>query len=457
MKRKLCAGVALAAIIGGGAAFSDGAAAQNLIFAPGADERLNWASFEAFAEAHDFSGERMTVAGPWTGRDARLVESVLAYFAAATGAEVVYSGSDSFEQDIVISTQAGSAPNIAVFPQPGLAADMAAQGFLEPLGEDTADWVRENYSAGESWVDLGSFTGPDGDDALYGFFYKVDVKSLVWYSPDQFFEAGYDTPETMAELKALTEQIVADGGTPWCIGLGAGAATGWPATDWVEDLMLRLHAPEIYDGWVDNAIPFDDARVVEAIEEYGWFARNDDFVAGGVEAVPTTDFRDSPAGLFTFPPECYMHKQASFIPTFFPEGTEYGFDVDFFYFPAFEDRDLGNPVMGAGTLFAIADDSQAARGLMSFLQTPIAHEIWMAQSGFLTPYLAANPEAYGDDALRAMGEILLEATTFRFDASDLMPGEIGAGAFWTGMVDYTTGADAEDVAGAIQGRWDAMR
>jgi len=165
MKRKLCAGVALAAIIVGGSAFSDATVAQELVFAPGEDERLNWASFDAFAEAHDFSGERLTVAGPWTGRDARLVESVLAYFAAATGAEVVYSGSDSFEQDIVISTQAGSAPNIAVFPQPGLAADMAAQGFLEPLGDDTADWVRENYSAGESWVDLGSFTGPDGDDA----------------------------------------------------------------------------------------------------------------------------------------------------------------------------------------------------------------------------------------------------------------------------------------------------
>ena len=311
--------------------------------------------------------------------------------------------------------------------------------------------------AGESWVDLGSFTGPDGDDALYGFFYKVDVKSLVWYSPDQFFEAGYDIPETMEELKALTEQIVADGGTPWCIGLGAGAATGWPATDWVEDLMLRLHAPEVYDGWVDNSVPFDDPRVVEAIEEYGWFARNDAFVAGGAEAVPTTDFRDSPAGLFTFPPECYMHKQASFIPTFFPEGTEYGFDVDFFYFPAFEDRDPGNPVLGAGTLFAIADDSEAARGLMAFLQTPIAHEIWMAQSGFLTPYHEANPEAYGDDALRAMGEILREATTFRFDASDLMPGEIGAGAFWTGMVDYTTGDDAGDVASTIEERWDAMR
>jgi alpha-glucoside transport system substrate-binding protein len=152
-----------------------------------------------------------------------------------------------------------------------------------------------------------------------------------------------------------------------------------------------------------------------------------------------------------------MHRQASFIPSFFPEGTEIGLDADFFYFPAYAEEDLGQPVLGAGTLFTIASDSDAARVFIDFLQTPIAHEVWMAQSGFLTPYGAVNPEAYATDALRRMGDILLDATTFRFDASDLMPGEIGAGAFWSGMVDYTTGADAEAVAASIQDRWDAIQ
>jgi alpha-glucoside transport system substrate-binding protein len=451
MKSRLFAGVALVALTAGAAQ------AQDLIFAPGSTDTMNWDSFEAFSAANDFSGQTVSIVGPWTGRDAELVNNTLAYFAAATGATVNYSGSDSFEQDIVISTQAGSAPNLAVFPQPGLAADLASRGALAPLDEATADWVRENYAAGQSWVDLGTYAGPDGSDALYGFFYKVDVKSLVWYSPDQFAEAGYDIPSTMEELVALSEQIVADGGTPWCIGLGSGAATGWPATDWVEDMMLRLHTPDVYDGWVDNSIPFDDARIVEAIELYGSFARNDAWVQGGSQAVATTDFRDSPAGLFSFPPECYMHKQASFIPTFFPEGSEYGVDYDFFYFPAFAEKDLGAPVLGAGTLFAITDDSEATRGLIEFLKTPIAHEIWMAQSGFLTPHTGVNLAAFSSDSLRAMNSILLEATTFRFDASDLMPGEIGAGAFWTGMVDYTGGAESGAVATAIQERWNSMR
>lgn len=425
-----------------------------LVFEPGEGD-FNWTSFAEFAEAHDLAGETITIAGPWTGEDARLVNSVLAYFEEATGATVNYSGSDSFEQDIVISAQAGSPPNIAVFPQPGLAADLAARGFLSPLAEGTDDWIRENYAAGDSWVDLGTYEGPDGE-ALFGFFYKVDVKSLVWYSPEQFEEAGYEVPQTMEELKDLTQQIADDGVTPWCIGLGSGAATGWPATDWVEDIMLRLHEPEVYDDWVSNEMRFDDPRVVEAIEEFGWFVRNDAFVQGGAQAAATTDFRDSPSGLFSFPPQCYMHKQASFIPTFFPDGSEYGEDFDFFYFPASSERDLGNPVLGAGTLFAITNDSDATRALMEFLKTPIAHEIWMAQSGFLTPYLDVNSDVFGDDSLRAMNDILLEATTFRFDASDLMPGEIGAGAFWTGMVDFVTGADADAVARTIQERWDAI-
>jgi alpha-glucoside transport system substrate-binding protein len=89
-------------------------------------------------------------------------------------------------------------------------------------------------------------------------------------------------------------------------------------------MMLRTQPPDVYDKWVSNEVPFTDPRVIGAIEEFGYFARNDDFVAGGAGAVATTDFRDSPKGLFSSPPQCYMHHQASFIPAFFPEGTEIG-------------------------------------------------------------------------------------------------------------------------------------
>ncbi|MCP3971423.1 MAG: carbohydrate ABC transporter substrate-binding protein [Rhodobacteraceae bacterium] len=401
--------------------------------------------------------EQVTVFGPWLGPDQANVEKVLAGFAAASGHDVRYVGSDSFEQQVMVDAEAGSAPNVAAFPQPGLAAGMAARGFLTPLADGTGDWIRENYAAGQSWVDLGTYAGADGNKALYGFFYKIDVKSLVWYSPENFEDAGYEVPTTMEELKALTDQIVADGETPWCIGLGSGGATGWPATDWVEDMMLRTQPPEVYDQWVSNEIKFDDPRVIAAIEEFGAFARNDDYVAGGAGVVASTDFRDSPKGMFSSPPQCYMHRQASFIPAFFPEGNIVGEDSDFFYFPAYAGKDLGTPVLGAGTVWGITNENQAAHDLIAYLQTPKAHEDWMALKGFLTPYKGVNPDAFGDPTLRKMNDILLGATTFRFDGSDLMPGGVGAGSFWTGMVDYAGGKSAADVAAEIQSSWDALK
>ena len=399
----------------------------------------------------------VSVFGPWLGPDQENVEAVLDGFAKATGHDYSYVGSDSFEQQVRIDAAAGSAANVSVFPQPGLAADLASAGQLTPLASGTADWVRENYAAGQSWVDLGTFSGPSGADDLYGFFYKVDLKSLVWYNPENFDDAGYEVPNSMEELKALSDQIVADGGTPWCIGLGSGGATGWPATDWVEDLMLRTQSPAVYDQWVSNDIKFNDPRVVAAIEEFGAFARNDDYVAGGANAVATTDFRDSPKGMFSSPAQCYMHRQASFIPAFFPEGTVVGEDADFFYFPSYESKNLGNPVLGAGTVWGITNNSPEAHALMTYLQSTEANEIWMARKGFLTPHKGVDTSKFSDPTLRKMNDILLNATTFRFDASDLMPGGVGAGSFWTGMVDYSGGKPAKDVADGIQASWDSLK
>ncbi len=435
------------------ALFAGTAGAQDLKFAPGEDARFHWDSYDAFAAAHDLTGQELTISGPWLGPDQELVESMLAYFEAATGADVKYVGSDSFEQQVQIDTEAGSAANISVFPQPGLLASLAGRGYVAELTDADADWLRENYAAGQSWVDLSTANGADGEPGLYGFFYKIDVKSLVWYVPENFEDAGYEVPETMEDLKALTEQIVADGGTPWCIGLGSGAATGWPATDWVEDMMLRTQSPADYDAWTKHEIPFNDPKVVEAIDAFGWFAKNDAYVAGGSGAVASTDFRDSPKGLFSSPPQCYMHRQASFIPSFFPEGTEIGVDADFFYFPAYAEKDLGKPVLGAGTVFGITNDSEAARVFIEWLKTPIAHEVWMAQTGFLTPLTTVNTDVYGDSTLKKMGEILLGADTFRFDGSDLMPPGVGQGTFWTGMVDYVGGKSAQEVADAIEASW----
>jgi alpha-glucoside transport system substrate-binding protein len=446
MKTKFFASAAALAL------FAGAASAQDLKF-PVGEGAFNWDSYKAYDEATNLDGQSIKLFGPWRGEDQVLVESMLAYFTAASGVKVEYSSSEGYEQQLVIDAEAGSPPDVAVLPQPGLIGDLAAKGFVVPLTDADRAFLNDNYGAGPSWAALGTYKGKDGAEALFAFPYKADVKSLVWYSPDNFADAGYEVPTTMEDLKALTDKIVADGGTPWCIGLGSGGATGWPATDWVEDMMLRTQKPEVYDAWVNHSMPFNSPEVVAAIEEFGAFARNDKYVAGGAAAVATTDFRDSPKGLFTSPPQCYMHRQASFIPSFFPEGTELGKDADFFYFPAYAGKDLGQPVLGAGTLAFIMKDSPAARAFIDFLKTPIAHEVWMAQTGFVTPHKGVNVDVYGSAALKKQGEILANATTFRFDGSDLMPGAVGAGSFWTGMVDYSGGKSAQEVADAIEASW----
>ncbi|MBB4404886.1 alpha-glucoside transport system substrate-binding protein [Agrobacterium tumefaciens] len=453
MRKTLLATAAVMALLSG-AAF-----AADLKFAPGGDAKFNWKSYEDFKAAHaDLKGQTLTIFGPWRGEDEALFQSVLAYFADATGVNVRYSSSENYEQQIVIDTQAGSPPNIAILPQPGLLADLAAKGFLVPLGDVTASWVKENYGAGQSWVDLGSYKGKDGNKAYFAFPFKADVKSLVWYVPENFEEAGYKVPESMEDLLKLTDQIVADGGTPWCIGLGSGGATGWPATDWVEDLMLRTQPLDVYQKWTTNEVKFTDPAVVEAINEFGKFAKNEKYVSGGVAAVASTDFRDSPKGLFDIPPKCYLHHQASFIPSFFPEGTKVGTDADFFYMPTYASKpELGKPVLGAGTLVTITKEAPAAKAFVEFLQTPIAHEVWMAQSSFLTPYKGVNVETYANEQMKRQGEILTTATSFGFDGSDLMPGKIGAGAFWTGMIDFVGGKSADQVASDIQKAWDGLK
>ena len=423
------------------------------------DNRFSWDSLAKF-ESMDLSGQEIRFDGPWISGDEENLKNVLAYFEEATGAKVQYNGSNDFEQLVLVDMKAGNSPNIAAWPQPGTVAELASQGELTPLRDSVKGAVMDQYAAGQSWADLGTYADASGNAAMFGLPYNVNLKSLVWFVPENFEDAGYEIPQSMEELIALTDQIVDDGGTPWCIGMESGGATGWVGTDWMEDIMLRTQPASVYDQWVSNEIPFNDPAVINAMETFGFFALNDDYIDGNSASIASIFFGDSPNGLFESPAKCYMHRQASFIPAFFPEeyqGDAVGTDVDFFYFPAYEGKDLGKPVLGGGTLITMMEESEAAHVFMDYLTSPIAHELWMAGSGFLTPHAGANLDAYSSDVLRKQGEIFLNATTFRFDASDLMPGAIGAGAFWTGMVDYTNGKSSEQVTAEIQAAWDAIK
>ena len=205
---------------------------------------------------------------------------------------------------------------------------------LEDLGYNVDDL---NATFGEYFVSLGEFEGQH-----YGLPTNSNWKSLIWYPKDDFDKAGYEIPETWDELMALSDQIVADGGTPWCVGFESGTSTGWPATDWVEDIMLATAGQDTYTQWVNHEIPFTDPAVKTAVQDFGDVMFHPGYVLGGADQTPSIAFGDAPLPMFDNPPGCWLHRQATFINAFFPKGTEYGVDYSAFPFPTIDQT--GRPV-----------------------------------------------------------------------------------------------------------------
>ncbi|MEB3212871.1 MAG: ABC transporter substrate-binding protein [Leptolyngbyaceae bacterium] len=388
----------------------------------------------------------VTVLGVIVGEQQEKFEQAIAPFEEATGIDVVYEGTDAFATLLPVRVDSGNAPDIAMFPRPGLMADFATEGQLIPLNAFlSAEALAESYP--EDWINLGTI-----DDQIYGVWYRASVKSLVWYSPPAFDAAGYTIPETWDEMRVLSDQIVADGGVPWCLGMESGDATGWVGTDWIEDIMLRTQGGEVYDQWVTHEIPFDAPEVAEAFEEFGAIALNPDYVLGGTVGVISTPFGDSPNGLFADPPDCYLHRQANFIASFFPEDVVLGEDVDVFPLPPIDDA-YGLPVLVAGDVFSMFNDTPEARQFLEYLTTSEPHEIWASLGGFISPHKAVAVDVYPDPVSQKQAEILANADSVRFDGSDMMPGAVGTGAFWTSVVNYVGGSDLETVLADIEASW----
>ncbi len=385
----------------------------------------------------------VTVLGVWGGSEYENFRDSVFPFTERTGIGMAFEGTRDLAAVLTTRVEAGNPPDLAILPNPGQLYELAAAGKLVPLDSFMdVEALRKTY--GDSWVDLASYDGH-----VYGIFYKVAVKSLVWYNPKAFAAKGYAIPTTWDELIALSDQIVADGGTPWCIGLESGAASGWPGTDWIEDLMLRTAGPEVYDKWVRHEIPWTDPAVKRAWELFGQIARNEAYVYGGTAGVLSTNFGDSPAPMFDDPPGCYMHRQASFITGFFPEGLTPGEDYDFFPFPPV-DETWGTPALIAGDVIVMFNDTPEARQLMEYLASAEPQEIWAGKGGFISANKEVSLDVYPDELTRKMAQIIVEAKVARFDGSDLMPAAVGAGSFWSGVLDYVGGEDLDAVLEAIE-------
>lgn len=403
------------------------------------------------AMAGEYAGTVVSMMGPFVQDDERKFNDSVAAFEEATGIDIQYEGTQEFETIINTRVDGGDAPDIADFPQPGLLANHVRDGSVV----DVSTFMPEEYLKGQyldSWLDMAQMEGPDGPITA-GVWTRFNGKSLVWYPKKAFDEAGYTVPTTWAELEELQATIASDGDTPWCIGIESGAATGWAATDWMEEFMLRTTSLENYDKWVAGELKFASPEVKAAAEKLAEIWLNPDYVFGGADGIVSTAFGDAPAPMFEDPPRCWLHKQGNFITSFFPQGLQAGVDYDVFYLPGIDEQ-YGKPFLVAGDIYAMFNDRPEVRAAMEFFSRGESLKEWLGQAGTLATQKDVQLDWYGDDVERGVAELAMGATSVRFDASDLMPGEVGAGSFWTGMTSWIAGnVDLDTALAEIDASW----
>ena len=379
----------------------------------------------------------------WSGTELEAFQKVVGAFEDKTGIDVkVESVGRDLPTVLVTRFEAGNPPDLAAMPNPGQMAEFVARGGLVPV-EGFVDLSQHP----KAFVDLATV-----GDHVYGIFISADLKSLVWYNPDALYAEGLAPADSWDELMYITETLASRGKVPWAVGLESGAASGWPGTDWIEDIMLRTAGPELYDKWVAHEIPWTHPAVKRAFELFGAIVRNEDYVYGGTTGALSINFGDSPAVLWDEPPGAYLHRQATFIKSFIanahPE-LDLDRDVAFFVFPPIDPK-WGTPLLGAGDLISAFRDTPEVEAFLKYLASAEAQSIWCGALGKLAINVNVDPSIYPDALTAQAAEILKGAKIFRFDASDLMPAAVGSGAFWTGVLDYVSGVDLDTVLENIE-------
>jgi len=407
-------------------------------------------------EGADFSGTTVTVFGPENAAtDVGAITTALGEFSASSGIHIDYTGARDFEEQINAQVESGNPPDIANFPQPGKMAGFARSGDVQALPDDVLANVSANWDP--KWMAFGNVDGTQ-----YAIPNKNDDKSIVWYIPSTFAEYGYTVPTTLDEFYALTDQMIADGHTPLCVGIESGPATGWPFTDWVEELVLRNQGIDYYNQWVNHEVPFNDPPIVEAMQTVADLWAKPDAVYADGGTIAATPFQANAQPLLDG--DCMMHRQASFFASFFPPGTAYG-DADgavsTFYFPAADPST--QPVLVAGTLPAAFRDAPEVWAVMQYFGSPEYADARQRNqkllqggadaSGFLSANLNADPSLYSP-LEQAFRDVLANASPAAFDASDQMPNEVGSGTFWSEATSLVNGdEDAQTAADNIEASW----
>ena len=394
-------------------------------------------------EVHIFSPVRDSA----TYKEATILRDGYAPLEKCTGVKVVYDGTDQFETEIKVKMAGGNPPDVIDFPQPGGLNDLITKGSMKAFPDTLAKAVTTQNLDG--WPQLSTVGGK-----VYGVPSRANVKSLIWYSPAQFKEKGYELPKTFEDVKILSDKIVADGGTPWCLGIESGVATGWVITDWMEQYMLELYGPDVYDQWVQHKIPFNDPKVKAVADAVGAVVKNPKYIGSenAVKAIASTKFQEG--GFPILEKKCYMHKQASFYAGNWAKGTKIApdGDVNFAYFPS----PAGKPkyMEGGGDLIGAGTDKPETFAVLAYTNgAQYQSDTVAAGETGLSTRKDFDTTQIKDPVQKGFADLLKGSDVFRFDGADMMPAAVGSGSFWKEATAWILGGSTDDMLNNIEKSW----
>jgi alpha-glucoside transport system substrate-binding protein len=409
------------------------------------------AKFQPYA---GFKGSSVTIFGSILSPESDSLNKSWAEFDRCTGITIKYTGSNTFESDLPVKVNGGNAPDLAIVPQPGLLQQMVATGSVK---KPPAQTVTNENNWSPVWKGYGSVNG-----TFYAAPMSANMKTMVWYSPKFFSQHNYTVPTTWADLMSLSDKMATDmaasGGKPWCGGINSGTASGWPATDWLEEVVLAKYGGQVYDDWVSHKIKFASPQIEDAMKVVADWLQNPKWVnggVGGVQSIATTTFQN--AGLPILKNKCGMLQQASFYEPQLPEGTKVGPDGDInaFYLPPVNPS-TKTPVEGGGEFLTAFSDAGPVQAVQNYLSSPEwADSRISVAPGWVSANQKVDQNLYTDPIDKLSAKYLTDPnTTFRFDASDLMPAAVGSGAEWKAMVDwFGSGKSIDAVAKSIDAAW----
>ena len=372
--------------------------------------------------------------GVWSGTELTNWLAVLKPFEDQTGIKVSYEASRDQDAILTSSVAAGNPPDVAGAPSPALLSQFAKQGKVIALN-DVVDMNALQADTADAWIKLGE---PLNDGKLYEIFAWADVKGLIWYDPKNFSAKGYNVPTTFDQLTSLQSQIKSSNTTPWCITVNSGAATGWPASDWLKEIVLSQSGPDVYDKWVAGTQKWSSPEIKSAFQTFGTIlGPNDSNVYGGSQYIIATDFGSVGTPMFANPPKCYMLNQASFISSNFTSANpslQPSTDFNFFPLPDINPQFAGGHVV-AGDTFSMFKDTPQARKLIQYLTTADAQAIWVKAGGKLAVNKNVPVSDYPSALAKEEAQILVNTKIAKYDATDQMPPNMKAEA-WKDLVKF---------------------